>query len=193
MNKPQLQNNNAELQTILAAVKSLPTAKSWGGGTIIEPSRDEIIIPAYTDKTITILPGITSSDFGFDNVAYGSVTPLEDEKQIELVHNFGRRPKFLFIYGNVENYTGSYSKSGLKMMGLTLTPSSDENDWWYGGGYVMSNYGITGSTGVVTIGDGNTGNEKVHCTLIQLRGVGASTSSTCYLVGGVTYHWFIVG
>lgn len=32
MNKPQLQNNNAELQTILAAVKSLPTAKSWGGG-----------------------------------------------------------------------------------------------------------------------------------------------------------------
>ena len=32
MNKEDLRQNNTGLQTILAAVKSLPTAKSWGGG-----------------------------------------------------------------------------------------------------------------------------------------------------------------
>lgn len=32
MNKEDLQQNNAGLQAILTAVKSLPAAKSWGGG-----------------------------------------------------------------------------------------------------------------------------------------------------------------
>ena len=53
MNKEDLRQNNTGLQTILAAVKSPPNRKIVGG-TIIEPSNHDIMIPAYTNVDLTV-------------------------------------------------------------------------------------------------------------------------------------------
>lgn len=114
-------------------------------------------------------------------------------EQIELIHNFGKKPKFLFMYGNIDYYNGSLTETGLKIMGLTLTSSSSGYDWWYGGGYFMGNYGSTGNYRVAVLANPNVGNEKVSYTLIQLTSTSSTAGYTGCLVGGVTYHWFIVG
>ncbi len=81
MNKEDLRQNNTGLQTILAAVKSLPTAKSWGG-TIIEPSNHDIMIPAYKNVDLTV-KGVELQKFG---VASGSFTSYKKlEKHIIII------------------------------------------------------------------------------------------------------------
>ena len=88
MNKEDLRQNNTGLQTILAAVKSLPTAKSWGGGTIIEPSNHDIMIPAYTNVDLTV-KGVELQKFG---VASGSFTLTTNLKNISLSFDLPSAP-----------------------------------------------------------------------------------------------------
>ncbi|MFR9300182.1 hypothetical protein [Emergencia timonensis] len=95
MNKEDLRQNNTGLQTILAAVKSLPTAKSWGGGgTIIEPSNHDIMIPAYTNVDLTV-KGVELQKFG---VASGSFTLTTNLKNISLSFDLPSAPKIVIIW-----------------------------------------------------------------------------------------------
>lgn len=95
MNKEDLQQNNAGLQAILAAVKSLPAAKSWGGGApIIEPSSEDILIPAFTNVDLTV-KGVDLSRFG---MVSGSFTPAENAKDISLSFDLPYAPTIVLVW-----------------------------------------------------------------------------------------------
>lgn len=67
-NKQNLQLNNADLQAIKKAINSLPSAKPWGGGTIIEPSSEDVIIPAFTNVELTVQGDMNLKP---ENIKYG--------------------------------------------------------------------------------------------------------------------------
>lgn len=93
MNKQDLQQNNTGLQAILAAVNSLPTAKSWGGAPIIEPSSEDIVIPAFTNVDLTV-KGVNLSDYGID---FGQVRLNESKSKVTINHSLNAVPSRFYF------------------------------------------------------------------------------------------------
>lgn len=93
-NKEIIQAHNMDLQRIKETIAALPAAKSWGGGApIIEPSAEDVIIPAFTGVDLTV-KGVDVSKFGF---AEGTVT-IAAAGTIEIAHNIGSIPSVAMIY-----------------------------------------------------------------------------------------------
>lgn len=115
-NKTQLNINNTQLQQVLDTIKSLPSKNSWGGGTVIRPTTTNQIIPAYTDKELTvegsanlkasnikkgidIFGVIGTMEQGKVGIDFGTVTPSSDEYSITVKHTLGKVPSKIVIAG----------------------------------------------------------------------------------------------
>ncbi len=99
MNKEDLQQNNTGLQSILATIKSLPSAKAWGGGApIIEPSIEDIVIPAFTNVDLTI-KGVDLLKFGVSKGTFYATQAMKDARETTFYHNLNAKPRFIYAVG----------------------------------------------------------------------------------------------
>lgn len=119
--KAQLQKNNEELQSVLQTIQSLPTKNTWGGGTLIVPGPENIEIPAYTDKTLTIsgdenliaenikkgveIFNVTGTlEEGKKGIDFGVVNFAEKTNTFTVKHGIGDVPtKFFVCAGSMPN------------------------------------------------------------------------------------------
>ena len=118
-NKTQLQENNADLQTIKSNVEDLPTRNNWLGETSIVPGTQSITIPAYTDEELTvqgdvnlIASNIAKGKTIFDvtgtyeqpltsyGIDFGTVTPI-GSSTLTVNHNLGKIPSFYAVMPKV--------------------------------------------------------------------------------------------
>lgn len=114
-NKTQLQENNADLQTIKSNVEDLPTSNNWLGETSIVPGTQQITIPAYTDKELTVqgdanliaeniasgvsIFGVAGTAKTFESMGmdYGQISLSRVQGSITVNHSLGVVPKYVLI------------------------------------------------------------------------------------------------
>lgn len=53
-NKETIQAHNMDLQRIKDTIAALPSAQKWHGGGTIIPSKEDIVIPAFTNTELTV-------------------------------------------------------------------------------------------------------------------------------------------
>lgn len=132
-NKQTLQNTNTDLARVLTELNKLPAGKSWGGGTIIEPGTNDILIPAYTDRDLTVS--------GDENLASENIR--------EGISIFG-------IKGTMKAYNPTkFSFSGAPENKFTLETTKPPSYIAYLASYIESGYAGRGGIIMMLADDGN--------------------------------------
>lgn len=185
MNKTRLQENNTELQEILKAVQSLPAAKSWGGGTAIEPSREDIVIPAYTDKELTIkgYGPLLKTICGYNHIVYGSITLGADDDWLDIAHGLQMPPRMILVYT-----TGSIYTSSPSYICTLMATRTGDTGYLNGGGTLVRYIGGTYScehTISSDYVDSNTARIFAHARY-------GGTSISAKFAAGAEYKWIFM-
>lgn len=115
-NKTDLQENNMKLQTIKNNIEELPESNAWTGQTSIVPGTQQITIPAYTDKELTIqgdanliaeniasgvsifgVTGTAPTSLAAFGINFGQFT-VSNQPQVTVNHGLGIKPKAVMMY-----------------------------------------------------------------------------------------------
>lgn len=184
-NKTQLQENNADLQTIKSNVEDLPTANPWSGSTIIEPGSEAVTIPAYTDTELTVNPVQTEEKTVTPSGSQQIITPAAGKYLSKVT--VGAIPG---SYANLSAMGFSRYATGV----YTPTSSMDEITIAHNMGLIpkiVTIYALDGSLSLLSSLEMYTNSGNAHGYVQGMRDqacTGVSLNATSFNIGGIWYE-----
>ena len=128
-NKLKLQENNSNLEEVITAIQSLPIENTWEGSEIIIPGTESIIIPAYTNKELTVSaiePVDTLKDFfGYEKISTGQIRPNGyNTVRLGINHNLNVIPEFILFHTKEDMRINPSNQSRIKMLAIIRQSAS---------------------------------------------------------------------